>query len=195
MNPKFSRITLASLDAKAGQQGVARVKRGLVPKRVRLRTLDGKTRLVCADRTPEETTEAFWMRITIKGPDECWEWQGQRNKKGYGQVTLQSSESATSTTAQRIAFEMIFGYRPTQVMHMCDNPPCCNPRHLVPGTNSLNQIDSARKGRHGNVRLSLEQVQEIRLLKGTASRQVIGPRYGVHPVTISDIWQGRTWNH
>jgi hypothetical protein len=31
--------------------------------------------------------------------------------------------------------------------HTCDNPPCCNPAHLFPGTNSDNVQDALSKGR------------------------------------------------
>ena len=32
--------------------------------------------------------------------------------------------------------------------HTCDTPACLNPEHLFEGTNSINQLDSAAKGRH-----------------------------------------------
>jgi hypothetical protein len=34
------------------------------------------------------------------------------------------------------------------VMHKCDNPPCCNPSHLELGTRKQNLQDSAARGRH-----------------------------------------------
>lgn len=33
------------------------------------------------------------------------------------------------------------------VMHLCDNPACCNPSHMQAGTMSDNMQDAARKGR------------------------------------------------
>jgi hypothetical protein len=36
---------------------------------------------------------------------------------------------------------------PALIMHSCDNPPCCNPKHLSEGNHYLNWADSVAKGR------------------------------------------------
>ena len=42
---------------------------------------------------------------------------------------------------------MAHGYVPEVVRHACDNPPCCNPLHLLGGTHADNVADKVRRGR------------------------------------------------
>lgn len=57
--------------------------------------------------------------------------------------------------AHRYAWERAHGLIPAglEVLHRCDNPPCCNVAHLFLGTNSLNREDMAKKwrGRQGSM--------------------------------------------
>lgn len=56
------------------------------------------------------------------------------------------------------------------VRHKCDNPRCINPEHLELGTQADNIADKMQRGRHvsltgeehGSVKLTAEQVAEIR---------------------------------
>jgi hypothetical protein len=77
---------------------------------------------------------------------------GGRSAKGYGN-TMKKIGGVNVSGSHRIAFTMMFGPVPEglQVCHVCDNPPCCNPRHLWLGTNSDNQLDAVAKGRKGKV--------------------------------------------
>lgn len=51
--------------------------------------------------------------------------------------------------AHRMVWEECFGPIPPglHVLHLCDNPGCVNPEHLVLGTNRENQLDRSLKGR------------------------------------------------
>jgi hypothetical protein len=61
------------------------------------------------------------------------------------------------------------------VMHTCDNPACCNPDHLVQGTQYDNMHDMLAKGRHSRSRqfaprqrkLTDDMVRTIRFMAGT----------------------------
>jgi len=88
--------------------------------------------------------ERFWNRIE-KLETGCWEWQAFRNRKGYGQMSLQGR----LILAHRFSFYIHNGHLSSElfVMHICDNPPCCNPAHLRLGTNKENMQDAAQKGR------------------------------------------------
>lgn len=71
----------------------------------------------------------------------CLEWAGYRDRGGYGRLN--------GKLAHRLAFIEAFGgsIDGLVVMHLCDNPPCCNPEHLRLGTMAENMADAQRKGR------------------------------------------------
>jgi hypothetical protein len=105
----------------------------------------------------------------------------------------------------RAAWELRVGPIPPGlfVLHACDNPPCVRvgPGHLFLGTALDNTRDMERKGRarhprgeqQGSAKLTWEQVDEIRSLRGKAMAKDVGPRFGVAKETISTIWNGRSW--
>lgn len=98
-----------------------------------------------AKKTGQERKIPFWDRIDKSGgPEACWPWTGALNSFGYGNV----GEGGFTLTASRVAYELTYGFIPrgdgyhgTVVRHTCDNPPCCNPRHLVLGTQADNNHD------------------------------------------------------
>lgn len=80
------------------------------------------------------------------GPTACHEYQGLLDREGYGRY------GSTSAPAHRVEWTLKHGPIPTGlfVLHHCDNPPCCNDRHLFLGTQLDNGRDKARKGRARN---------------------------------------------
>ncbi len=85
------------------------------------------------------------------GPKECWPWTGCLNSKGYGVIGYRCADGVDRRfLAHRIAWMISTGQTllpEVQIMHRCDNRPCCNPRDLFPGTQSDNMQDALRKGR------------------------------------------------
>jgi hypothetical protein len=100
----------------------------------------GHERLLC--KPPNGN--AFWRRVRVGSPEECWPWTGAKHKQGYGLY------GAGPKRAHRVAWTLVHGEIPPglQVLHRCDNPPCVNPGHLLLGTALDNQQDKAAKGRH-----------------------------------------------
>ncbi len=93
--------------------------------------------------------DRFWGKVGIKGPDDCWEWKGNRYTFGHGQIRVNGSP----TTAHRVAYELHYGVpilNGLHCLHACDNPSCVNPGHLWLGTNADNVADMCDKGRHRN---------------------------------------------
>ena len=49
-----------------------------------------------------------------------------------------------------------------------------------------------RRGQ-GHVKLTPEEVEQIVLAQGKVKQVKLAKRYGVHPSTISKIWNGASW--
>jgi hypothetical protein len=82
------------------------------------------------------------------------------------------------------------------VLHSCDNPPCCNPRHLRVGTwadNTADMVERDRVSRLANeqsaqAKLSNAQVDEIRRrCAGGETQCSVAEHFGVHPAHVSRI--------
>lgn len=91
----------------------------------------------------------FWARVGPPNKRGCREWQWGRYKAGYGEL----SWNGKSAYAHRVAYELAYGEIPGgryehQVLHHCDNPPCCLPEHLYHGSPADNMRDRDERGRN-----------------------------------------------
>jgi len=148
----------------------------------------------------------FWPKVTKRGPDECWEWIGARVPAGgYGRFLYKGKLIA----AHRVAYLLAHGELPTEldIMHVCDNPPCCNPAHLIAATTLENMRDAKRKGRHcygeRSIHAKITEAQAIEILKAKpenvrGSRHIseaLAACYGIKPSAVLCIWRGDSWSH
>lgn len=73
---------------------------------------------------------------------------------GYGATYLRRGGRNVGMKASRAVYIATHGDLPADVhvLHSCDNPPCCNPAHLRPGSHLENMADRHRAGRYGRRR-------------------------------------------
>lgn len=158
--------------------------------------------------TREEIIARFESRINKTpghGPDgDCWVWSGMVNNKGYGSFKIRKiQEDGTSKypllMSHRFAYSIWVGPIPEGriIMHRCDNPPCCNPAHLVLGSQYENLADASNKDRREKFKLTRELVYEIqeRYANGGGSIRSLAREYGVGKTTIENVIKGRKCLH
>lgn len=161
-------------------------------------------------KNAEIIKKRFWIKVTVKKPDECWLWNaGKWGKKwaedstiGYGNFRVWDNR----ITAHRFAYLTVYGEIPKgiKVLHTCDEPLCCNPKHLWVGTQADNVTDMHRKGRAASVIgvknpraiLTESDVLKIaeRISKGESNVE-IACDYGVSNSTIWQIRKKNRWQH
>lgn len=142
----------------------------------------------------------FWNLVATGDPQECWEWQGGRFPSGYGRVM----ERKTPFLAHRFAYSSANGEIPDGlvVRHSCDNPPCCNPNHLLLGTHKDNMGDALERGRtargerSGSAVLTDGEVKELRRRRsGGESISQLAREKKMSRAAIRQAIKGETWSH
>lgn len=149
----------------------------------------------------------FWDKTSNRGYDECWEWQGEFDHKGYGRWKT-TKAPRSSILSHRTAFFLEVAYTDLCVLHRCNNSKCCNPHHLYAGTRARNNWQKKEDGRscfgekNPNSTLLPEQVLEIRRLwdlsiaEGrTLEKRALGRARGITGQMVGKIVYRENWEH
>lgn len=140
---------------------------------------------------------AFLRSLLGHTGDECVPWPFCKNHKGYGML----GHNGRMWKANRLMCMLAHGDPPTpkhQAAHTCGHGhlSCVNPRHLEWKTNYENQMDRVAHGTMPKVgkhrrRLTPEQIEEVRALKGKVAQYDLAKRFGVKPGCI-EYWQSHS---
>lgn len=193
----------------------------ILPKSKYTGAVKGSARRRPDSMTSSEIESEFWSKVDkSNGPDSCWLWSGpsktskKKAKPGYGHFTIQhygvffvKSPAHVFAYKSHNKVEIPNGIR---VCHRCDNPPCCNPKHLWLGTDKDNIRDAWKKGRarsnlkpnpmhgskHPRSKLTEAAVLSIRqeLAEG-ATVKATAIKYKVSTGLISMVGKRQVWKH
>lgn len=153
----------------------------------------------------EAQTRRFFQKIDRADTDACWLWTGYKDESGYGRVCI----NYRHFRAHRIAYCLEFGNVDSGlvVAHKCNNPACCNPRHLEATTQSANVVYSVGLGRTKlqprkgeqcqQTPLTAAMVQQIRAMydAGNISQTKLGEQFGINQTCVGAIIRRKTWKH
>jgi hypothetical protein len=158
---------------------------------------------------PANTTEVLWSKVDKRGEDDCWNWLGYKNENGYGRVQIKD----WSYYAHRVIYDLsnpgvITWKAPKEtdengfLLHTCDNPSCCNPKHLWVGNHADNMADKVKKGRCPDFsgdkgprcKLTMSQAREIRQKRqsGISARE-LAKMYIISLPSIKTLLRGDSY--
>ncbi|PNX50972.1 MAG: hypothetical protein BV458_12245 [Thermoplasmata archaeon M9B2D] len=149
--------------------------------------------------------------VDKRGKNECWLWKGPK-RNGYGRATQTvkygPNRKRRFWSAHRAYLIFVAKKKvpdDSVVCHVCDNPPCCNPSHLVVTSQKWNMHDMAKKGRkvvsrgnhNGSAKLTDKQVEIIKkaLKARIVSRTEIRDRFNISKSVVSTIVNYTSWKH
>ena len=145
----------------------------------------------------------LWNRVDKSdGPGACWPWTGKSKVRGYPVMRFNGKQRRVA----RIILELDGRPAGTNQLacHTCDNPPCCNPAHLYPGSPADNVDDRQKRERfrwavgeeRRNTKLTTTQVLEIRSAHQSGeSYESLARRFGVTSGNIRWIVKKKSWKH
>lgn len=149
--------------------------------------------------SPKVRDRMFWSKVDIKEVDECWNYKKNRKSLSrYGTFVTENGKIG----AHRFAYESATGKiipKGLYVLHTCDNPLCCNPKHLYCGTQEDNGRDMQLRNRAvgNNAKLYAGEIWLIRRLKRikvrnlgryTSRQDFVATMFKVSQAMISGVW-------
>lgn len=148
---------------------------------------------------PENTR---FLNLTNK-TDTCWEWVGTTYRAGYGHFRRKINGQWVMYKAHRYSYEYYNGDIPAGhiVRHVCDNPKCVNPGHLLTGTHKENTHDMISRGRkvyginptHFSHEHLVTTIRQYKKDNPKATGVELAKLFNTSPAQISRIVNNKIW--
>lgn len=132
---------------------------------------------------------------------DCWLWLGRASRDGYGRYRYAGKQGM----AHKYAWERVNGPVPDGLIlrHSCDTPACCNPSHLLLGTQADNMRDKTERDRqakgsdNGMSILTEAQVLELRARYKfrVCTYLMLADEFGLSKDTVQKAVRGIYWRH
>jgi hypothetical protein len=128
-------------------------------------------------RGKKNTEKDFWL--LVDKTDSCWNWLGRLDKDGYGWWWFDDKNVRAHKHSMKLHGKEI--KLPLISRHLCNNPKCVNPDHIVAGTQKENIKDQLDAGTFAKLKYDKELIDEIKLAysKRGVSTRALSALYGV----------------
>lgn len=154
------------------------------------------TRKISTIEYPGDSKLMLWIRDHMGYPHQycCLIWPFARLRQGYAGI----GRNGKQIYVHRFMCELRHGPAPTdkhQAAHSCNrgNDGCVNPLHLSWKTPRENQLDRTDNAGQPARKLTPEQVDKIRALKGREHTQETARRFNTGETNVRRIQAGLTW--
>jgi hypothetical protein len=140
----------------------------------------------------QQLRQAMWAQVDVRAEHECWLWLGPVDRDGYGYFRRYRVHRLAWQEHHRLPVPA-----GGVIRHSCDNPRCCNPHHLLVGSqldNIMDRDDRFRTARgSSNGRATLTEAKALAIFAAEGTYREIGKRFDVSKAAVSDIKRRRTW--
>lgn len=103
--------------------------------------------------------DRFWSKV--QKTENCWLWMARLDKDGYGTFKVDGKMYRAHRFSYQLAYGVSLG---TQVArHICDNPQCIRPDHILPGSPKDNYEDARQRGRNTTKATRMKKAQSMML--------------------------------
>ena len=138
-------------------------------------------------RRHKEISEHYdvFQRINMHNGDKnvCWEWNGAHGLGTRGEYRPRVCIDQKHYYVYRVVYQLYTGYKLQEndvVRHSCDNSWCCNPYHMMIGTQADNVADMMKRERVGMKHYQVKRIMEMLEIGCSAAYIANTMRSGYH---------------